>query len=874
MSKVFVGNVTSEGDRLIHLYLDKFMPDAVIEPLRASGIRTKMKMQAKRPDVALIIIDEALYQTCEGVAGDVLKLPKVYKYADDAGLKLFLESKFGKMDIEPTQPAQAVENHVEPEVTSVPSFEPVVESSAVAGDDMDFGYGGVFTNYTDNVEVESLKRELEQNQLLVKSLTQQLQEKGRSSDTSSLVGRIRELDTQLKERDSKIREMETESYTQLGKVAKAEEAIKKLAVTEKELAQQRELLRQAESKKAELNADIAGLRQRISELDKFPKLYEDTQRRLAELDDKYKKTYVQFESKCDEYDVLLQRTQNAERGSVSDRKQIESLSKQITDLQAQLENQAKEKSGIEGQLTEYKSKVESLTYQIQGLNKQLAEMTKRATDAEVKSVSLDAKVKESADELKMALDEAESLEKQLKESQEKVSELQRKADTSQGVADELDEVKNSLLLERERSEGLEKKLNDVSDRLIKAQDNVSSLTSELETRDSVIKDLKERVSTLSSETDGFAELNKKLARVQEDLIHANDELSAKSKEYDTLLKEKEIIESESVKEQLDLKNQLSDREREIKNLESEIELLKRGVDESGKTADLRMKILSLQEEVQELKKHQDASDSAELLKLREEITKMRQRCAELETDVQDKDEVLNELYSNIFIHMADCAVPKLKVDVKLPMPSSPLEKCIVVGGGSAESNTYIYKVLKNTCMAGKSRKTIIIELVTDSYIDSEFKLKSIKTPLPWLQGQEPLTNFASDTCFGNVKVISPALAYFNPLYLLTVDWQARLEELRKLQKSVDLIIINVGVLNNIVSKVLFQSFAEVMKSHVVVRATPINIRTVLLCLAGLPNSNKAEISCVHYDVASKNMYQKLATTYQARILHDNEGLGV
>ena len=874
MSKVFVGNVTSEGDRLIHLYLDKFMPDAVVEPLRASGIRTKMKMQARRPDVALIIIDEALCQACESVASDTLKLPKVYRYADDTGLRLFLESKFGKIDIEPAQPekAQPVGGMASAgkEVTSAP----VVESSPVTDTtSIDFGYEA-YTNYDDNVEVEALKRELEQSKLLVKSLTQQLQDKGRNSDVSSLVNRIKELEKSLKDKDAKIRTMETESYTQIGKVAKAEEDIKKLKSTEEELKRQTEAVRIAGIKRAELEGNIEDLNKRISELDKYPDLYRESQKKLADLDAKYKETYVLYESKCDEYDVLLQRAENAEKGSVSDRKQIEALGKQVSDLSTKLQSQAQEKSTLESKLTEAQASIEGLNIQVKELNTQLADVLKRAVDAETENTTLTAKLQDSADELKLALDESESLEKQLKESKEKVAELQAIVDKSEGVSSELEEVKGSLENEKERANQLEKDLSDVSDRLIKAQTTITTLNSDLESRDTAIEDLQKRISVLSKSSDATSELESKLQLLQEELIKANDALSAKSKDYDILLAEKDKIENDSVKEVLEYKNQLADRKREIKNLESEIELLKRGVDESGKTADLRAKILELQQELQDLKRKQDETGSAELIKLREEVTKLRQRCAELETDSQEKDAALNELYSSVFVHMADCAIPKLRVDVKLPVPNSPLEKCIVVSGGSNESNAYIYKVLKNTCMANKSRKTIVLELVTDSYIDSEFKMKMVKNPMAWLQGKEPLTSFASDTCFGNVKAISPALAYFNPLYLLTVDWVTRLEDLRRLQKNVDLIIINVGVLNNVVSKVLFQSFAEIMRSFVVVRATPINIRTTLLSLAGLPNSNKAEIACVHYDTVSKNMYQKLATNYHARILHDNEGLGV
>ena len=108
MFKVFVGGISPEGEHLLTTYLNVFMPDAVIEPLKAVGIKGKMKNHAKRQDVALVIIDESLYQACVGVADDVLALPKVHKYVDDDGLNQFLISKFGRLDGVDTQESAVI----------------------------------------------------------------------------------------------------------------------------------------------------------------------------------------------------------------------------------------------------------------------------------------------------------------------------------------------------------------------------------------------------------------------------------------------------------------------------------------------------------------------------------------------------------------------------------------------------------------------------------------------------------------------------------------------------------------------------------------------------------------------------------------------
>ena len=65
MSKVFVGNITSNSERLLNEYLSKFMPDAVVEPLKVAGIITRIKNHAVKPDVVLVILDEALYNNVQ-----------------------------------------------------------------------------------------------------------------------------------------------------------------------------------------------------------------------------------------------------------------------------------------------------------------------------------------------------------------------------------------------------------------------------------------------------------------------------------------------------------------------------------------------------------------------------------------------------------------------------------------------------------------------------------------------------------------------------------------------------------------------------------------------------------------------------------------
>ena len=900
MSRIIVGNVTSEGDRLIHKYLEKFMPDAVVEPLKASGIKSKLKMHAKRPDVAFIIIDEPLYQQCAGTIDDVLQLPKVHKYTTDSSLKEFLISKFGVIDDIDETP-EVIE-----EVPSIDSGSVVETETAPevlpeqSGTDLDFGYTGAFggmqTSVSSDEEIERLEKELEQSKMLVKNLTRQLQNSGDDSDIAVLVNRIKELDKTIKERDTKISELENESYIAVGKVAKAEEAIVKLSSTEAELKHQREVNAEANYNITELKKKISESENKIVSLESYKKQYEETKEQLEKVQSEYKHIYANYESKCDEYNVLLTRAENAEKGSTSVNKQVKELNVKIVEMQTQLETKSKTISSLELTGKDAKSKIDSLNEQVKELTKNLSEANNKVTfleselrDANGRVSNLEKELSDTKEELTMALDENTKLEKDLNDEKTKVSET---TDKLLGVQEKLGSANSELESYKTQVEALNLSIKDLrskSEDLAKLTDELNSCKADLTERDNKIKELEvtikvqtdeavsldNRLKAMSSSIGNNKELESKVESLQTELNEVRNQLISKREEFTKLSEEKEASELQAERVKLNLESTVSDKDREIKNLESEIELLKRGEDKEGKTAELRLKILDLQEENQALKRKQDTGNVEEIIKLKEELSSIKMRSVDLEMELAERDEREKEVQSSIFTAMSNCALPRLTIDARVEVPDIDMPKCHVVASGSAESNMSLYKTIKNTCISNQGKKIIIVDLSSDSYIDAEFRMQRVPSPMNWLMGTEAISNFVADTYLGNVKVISSSLVYTNPLYFLSVNWVLRLQELNSLAKHADILIINVGTLNDVVSKILFQSFASVMKSHVVLRATPINIRTAFLSFAGIKNMSKAEIACVNFDNASKKMYQKLASKYnKSRILRDTEGLGV
>jgi len=1094
VSKIFIGNVTPEGDGLIHRYLEKFVPDAVVEPLKQAGIRATMKNRASKPDVLLVIIDEALYSTCEGVCKDVLALPKVHKYVNDAGLKEFLISKFGIIEgIEQEMPVVDEEPEV---IQSVDNEMPVILEDTSSND----------------LELEKLQKELNRSRSLIVNLERQLKDSGGDSDIPALVERIRTLEKELEIKDNEVKRVTNESYMALGKITKAEESITELENTKRDLQLQREHNAQAEFEKANLAKTVSELSGKVKELEQYPSMLEDTKNEVAIANKKYQEAYAQYESKCDEYEVLQckvvsleseiskkekeiggirsdldKERQNNTISSAKREEELTLLNKKLSDkdieleqLRLQLESSAKVVSSKESELKTLQDRVDSLLSKIEDLQlkhkeaieskeaelestrtllteekSHVSELQDSIKVLEVKYADIESKLessntsldvernarteqvgvinslkekvetlenekevlsseinsKKKALEDKVALiqsleldkkeltSQVSGIEKTLEEERNVVAslksdlsgknsmvqslELDKKELTSQvsGIEKMLSEEKNESLvlksglserdtkiqslelgkkelesklggieeqlssekkvteslrneisalnskiehekqsaseldsnikqLEREKH-GIEDELSlarkDVSSMTLKISDlelelgqtkgRLSNLESQLSTAKGTIADLKHELEVkevdlmeanshsgevesltkrLTSATDSIAKLREaeeERNTLTKEVHSLREELVTKSEAYVKERGERLELEQASERTRLELQNNINDKEREIENLRSEIELLKRGEEKDGKTADLRLKIIELQEELQDLKSEGDKKDSEELLKVRKELTEARERCTSLEMDIIDKDEQLSEIQGNIFTQMLNNAGFKYPIKTDLMVSDTELRNIKVVVGGSAESTMQIYQTLKNTCTSHPDKHFIIIDITTDSYMDSEFKVTKFTSPIPWLQGSEKINGFLLNTAFKGVKVVSTALVYYNPLALLLVDWNARL---RELQGLADTIYINVGTLDNIVSRILFYSFAKVMDGHVIVKASATNLRTTLVTLAGFKDI-EVEVDCINMGVlnsSAKAIYQKISSTYKAKYLKENEGLEV
>lgn len=923
MSKVFIGNVSADAERLISKYLNKFMPDAVIEPLKAAGIKAKIKNHAKRPEVVLVIIDETFYNMCKGVADDVLSLPKVHKYVSDSGLQDFLVEKFGVLDdIPAVERVEKVEDKKVNEVTSDIIEDDFENESLTVSDNEDTS-----NNIDRDSIIRGLNDEIIIRDTMIRNLEAQIEEKSDSDSVSHFVERIKTLEKSLEESENKLSKIQTDSYADLGKITRAEQIISTVDTLKEELRIEKSKCNNLESNKSELEIRVQEQKQEIDKLrlsvvelgdkvkdlneltNKFDKqseslvsLQSDLDSRTSELTQiKERCTFLDAEvfdlnGKLSEIGVLNEKIELLESENkklVDSNSDLASLKLELENLRVDYDKILSDKSELELKLTSTKSELdESLA-----TNTTLV-VDKDKLDRDIKTlqsdnVSISNQLTEITDKLKVKDDEIEILRTNLSDSSmqeskledatkeiealnEEVSSLTMKLklfeDTKSSLSDkvaEIDSLKEQLL---EKSI-LEEELTSKTSELIALQQELSEKTAELDSlrnernsqssdiddknrelvsKQETITKLESSISSLTAEVDELTISNKKLG-------NEVDILRVKADESVTLKQSS----SESEKELLDFK-------RKVARLQAENESLKDDLESSRGTTNKDVEISKLNSEISDYKEKLRLATDVEAEKSKsseEEIQQLRERCANLEVSLIEKEDELKISSNNIFNRMSTIASPKTMFSLSLSVPKELPNMC-VVASGSSESNLITYQTLRRFC-SSTNKSVLIIDLVTDSYIDREFGVEKILSPIEFLQGSKSISEFITPTRIKNTRVSSTAFSYLNSLYLLNVDWQERLTELAGIA---DIVIINVGCLNEVVSKVLFNAFSEVMNSHILIKASPINLRTALLTLTGMSSAKKSKISCVGFENSSKAMYQRLAQKFDTQILKDSDVL--
>ena len=509
---------------------------------------------------------------------------------------------------------------------------------------------------------------------------------------------------------------------------------------------------------------------------------------------------------------------------------VRNLQKQVQDLE-DLSTETKE---LEEKNKELEAEITKLNERAQGVNNELqtkldsAESKNKTLEAEV--TKLNEHIQEVENDLQTKLDSAESKNKELEETKQNLeADVIELNERLQGVDAELQAKLNST----ENNEELEKVRQNLEEQLNVVQDlnnQITSLTEENTALNSTIEEMNAKEEDLASQ-----------------ITSMYDELASKDKEYEEQCTTNKALQTEldTVKESLDAEKANST------NLENELNTLKINVEKQvaseEEVSELTTKLRDTQQEVQNLIGY-------------------KSRCTELE--IQLAEQKAKSTPSGVFAGLGKMQALRSVFTTRVFNSISLTTDTICVAAGSSESVTDAYNLIRTSCQA-TNKRCLILDLSLDSYIDREFGCRGILSPVDWLAGKAPYTNFLAKTSLPNAMIISLGLAYTNDVALLSIDWQSKLNEIKDFA---DKIIIYVGPLINTVSKILFNSFSNSIQSHVVLKATPINIRTLLLTLTGLTSLNNSMLSidCVNYTTNSKVMYENLAAKYNSRILGSTE----
>lgn len=586
------------------------------------------------------------------------------------------------------------------------------------------------------------------------------------------------------------------------------------------------LVTTAETEKKQLNQQITTLNDTISTL-------------RVEIETKESESKAALEELTKTKDAEIENLQESIRdlrdNFNGDKEQI------VSNMQAELDTLRETSAGKLKELNEQLEKVQTDHRAV------LIQKDELIADKDNKIDLLESELAKTKSELDLINKKASNLEEQLKESATTI-------DLQNSSSEELSNSNNTLVTQletvtRKKSE-LETKIDELTNTISELesknstmQQELTNVKSELANKETQITSLTNTVDSNTDTTEEISKLNNALLTEQRTVAQLRAELSTTKTQAETKLN--------------DLRSELDNQKETLKDKTTECATLQKSVTElNSKINELELQAAS-----------RPTMADVDIADMQNEIVSSRAKIIDLQTQLAEKDVEVSDINTSIFGQLANSALPTSVVNANIDITIPQGLNTICIASASPESTDKMYKAIKDTCTASQKR-CLILDLTTNSTIDTHFRIKTIESPVKWLVGTEPFQKFIANTSIPNVKVISLALTYMNELSLLQINWSKRLAELNGFA---DIVVINVGCLNNTVSKVLFNSFIKKMPSYAFVKATPVNIRMAIINLNSSADAkNFTRILCLDYTSDSKDIYARLAQQYKADIIPINK----
>ncbi len=548
--------------------------------------------------------------------------------------------------------------------------------------------------------------------------------------------------------------------------------------------------------------------------------------------------------------------------------EISSLNEDLLITKGEIKKQQQEISNLEAQIEDVESSKGELETDIASLRDSLGQRDESLKKCEILMKRKVAKIKE--------------LEKRLEGNNE---ELQDKNKDLMVKVSNLQYLNETLNVQLEQLQIAQGERNDIDAQITQLHQQITELTGVLAEKDNLLASSEDEKNGL------LTTINAKeteLTKVMADLEITSGQVDGLKSELSTL----RTTSNADSTEVLALREQLADTIREKGKADAGVAALTRELEEERvktNNALTSMEDIKHQLSVFNVERANEVAQYqvqlAQIGSLQQEagnVGVLRQHTQQVEQDLQVRNAQLKAMQDDLFYKLGASAVPLGAVanKVKVPRRLTP-EKFFCVTSGSCESNALTMSCLRDSIRANNHLNYLILDLSADSRVDVDFGLEAVRSPRDWLLGKAPYTNFLArpkTMPIYNLCVLSTAFAYLNDTYLLKVDWESRLKEL---ESCADIIIIHLGCLNNMVAKTMYNSFADIMRCHILVKATPLNLRSTALNIAGfklievggvktLPTTT---ITCLEYDAnTSRQWYEKLSKKCNIRTLDYNHAI--
>ena len=663
-------------------------------------------------------------------------------------------------------------------------------------------YGNEDDTNTSNEEILHLQEENKQQAELISQLSA-----GSSTDTDdtirTLTETITKLKGQLKQQEEQIKTMEQENLISLGKVTKADSVLEELNSLKASCSGLKDTISELTYEKTKLIKENEGLTIKANESVALSEELQKTKVARDRLKTDLATLQIKFDANKTELAKLKGLKDTLEQSLSTEKGKVIELDKQVATL------------------TEGNKNISDALTTLQEDQKRVEQLSKQK-DTRLKTLEVElSSIKESVADKDNTLTE---LSTENSEYIHKCSEQKAELEASKKTVTDLKKQVSELRVE---NTALKTEKQNANTYKSKAEVEIETYKSNLQEKDDEIAELKASIDDLQAAQDNSSqhakeEYNACQAEIAS-LKAANQELKSKMFDYDDM------------------------------------------ATRAGKEPEYKQQISSLKKQVQELEQKNIDIQRNNSKVAGTNDAKYRAKIAELEEDNKTLQETMNEMSRGVYPSLQNSSLPKVKLQTTLDLGNTWFGDYYVFGSASTYSNATAYKEIRRG-LEYSTKKCVVLDLSMDSYIDMEFKPRGVKNPLDWLSGRAEPVSALSQTAFDNVSVISLGLSFINPLYLLEIDWQKRLESLKS---CAEVVIVYTGCLTDMVARVLYQSFITVMNGYLIVHATPINLRTAMLTLAGMLNTDKIQVGCVNIGAGSESLLNTLQNKYKT-VIWDNK----